>query len=201
MRKTRQAEWLPERVYSGESGGDSLRFGDFYVKLKCSDIYLVLLFLLHIFYEQADISEKWEGERKENCTDKIKYRNGINSLRHTFSQINFLSPPWSLDQHVTRQCGTRALSITRVPQVALDKWTQILPASIWFLSMEMWGRIILPNGEEFNSCLAAACHLYILGHGGDFARPRLSSHGLRKLTFPDRCTTQRFPWWHLQQWG
>lgn len=26
----------------------------------------------------------------------------------------------------------------------------------------------MPNCEEFNSCLASACHLYILGHGGDF---------------------------------
>lgn len=45
----------------------TLRFGDFYVKLKCLDVYCVLLFLLHIFYEQADISENEKGREKRTA--------------------------------------------------------------------------------------------------------------------------------------
>lgn len=105
----------------------TLRFGDFYVKLKCLDVYRVLLFLLHIFYEQADISEKWEGERKENCTDKL------NLEWNQFTPPHFLPNQLSIPtlepgSTCTWQRGTRALSISRVLYVALGKWTQTLPA-------------------------------------------------------------------------
>lgn len=100
------------------------------------------------------------------------------------------SSPRAVITMCTRQCGEETLSITRVPSVTLDKCSQSLLQELFFLSMRIWGRIILPNCEEFMS-VSSLPPLYPWSQGR-LSKVLTSLTRTEEAQYPGLCITHTY---------